>query len=275
VRALYSSVFLIAVLVASSAPCADVRFSLELTAAYTDVSYSGDAAWGWWNVGKYDVWQPSEVDEVGLVDVRLLFRGPTYTVFLAGEWYPSLQASASRTDPESGEEVHHELGADLEVYDLAIGQWFGPDDRAGVRPGVGLTYMGIDEGRNTVTDPLDAAALPADEARSRLWGVAIGADGGLEVASRLSVGGRVVIRWAEGTRKASFYPEGSDPGDPQVVRLEVSDSVSRTMFGAELGLRWEASPYVQLEGGWRYRDWQQDDGPASFNGPFVRLVVGM
>jgi len=64
---------------------------------------------------------------------------------------------------------------------------------------------------------------------------------------------------------------GSDPENPSWVDL--SDDTERAMWGVDLGVRWEAGRVVRLDGGWRYRDWQHDGGPASFSGPFVRLVV--
>jgi hypothetical protein len=43
------------------------------------------------------------------------------------------------------------------------------------------------------------------------------------------------------------------------------------MFGGEIGVLWAWTRHLEVAGGWRYRDWTHDDGPASFNGPFVRL----
>ena len=76
--------------------------------------------------------------------------------------------------------------------------------------------------------------------------------------------------WATGDRKATFTPEESDdlPGTTQV---KASDSVDQFMWGAELGVLWQASRHVGLEGGWRYRDWTHSNGPASFDGLFLRL----
>jgi hypothetical protein len=45
------------------------------------------------------------------------------------------------------------------------------------------------------------------------------------------------------------------------------------MLGAELGLRLEAMDGLLIEAGWRYRDWSLDEGPATFDGPFARLIL--
>jgi hypothetical protein len=71
-----------------------------------------------------------------------------------------------------------------------------------------------------------------------------------------------------------LVPAPVTPGEPVVDRVKVEDDTSRAMYGVELGLRWLALHGVELEAGWRYRDWEYDDGPTSFEGPFLRLRVG-
>jgi hypothetical protein len=46
------------------------------------------------------------------------------------------------------------------------------------------------------------------------------------------------------------------------------------MWGADLGLRWTASPEVAVEAGYRLRDWSLDDGPASYSGLYLKAVFG-
>lgn len=81
----------------------------------------------------------------------------------------------------------------------------------------------------------------------------------------------MAIRWAEGDRDARVYSDGSD-GSP-VGTAELSDDISRTMYGVDLGVRWLPISRFALEGGWWYRDWRRDSGPASLNGPYLRAIA--
>lgn len=271
---LRSSCFVAAVvlLIAAVASAGDLQTTIELTGAYTAISYADSSDWGWWNPGKYDDWQTGEDKEFGLAEARLVLSDPTYSVFLNFERYPTLEAAGSRTDGETGEEIFHELTTEFEAYDLALAQWFGNEAGVGVMPSVGVTYMRINETRE-VHIPIGIVGGYSDQAASRLWGILLGADWGARLAPRLLLSGRVVLRWGWGDRKATISTVGSGPWGPVVVEAQLSDNVSRAMWGADLGLRWGATRHFQLEGGWRYRDWQYDDGPASFNGPYLRFVV--
>lgn len=256
------------ILVPRVGPCNDTVTFLELTGANSTISYSDEAAWGWWNVSKYDEWRPEESTEFGVVGARMMVVGTTYGVFVDGEWYQTLQAAGSFTDPDSGEQVHHDLTADIEVYDLAFTQWFGANPDSGLRSWFGVTHMRIDETRTAESD----GGTRSVNAASRLWGLGLGADGHLRVGNRLGLSARLAFRWAEGDRDARVYSDGSD-GSP-VVTVELSDDTSRTMYGVDLGVRWLPIWNLALEAGWWYRDWQRDGGPARFNGPYFRVIAG-
>ena len=55
---------------------------------------------------------------------------------------------------------------------------------------------------------------------------------------------------------------------------KLTDDTSRTMYGVELGVRWTPVVWLAVEGGWWYRDWSVDDGPATYDGPFLRVAFG-
>jgi hypothetical protein len=246
----------------------ETKFSLELTAADTLTSYSDDAAWGWWNQDKYSSWLAESEDETQLVEGRLLFVGDTYTVFFAAERYPTLQASGLH----AGTAQQHGLTTKLEVYDLVIAQWFRGSGRTGIFPWAGLTRMRIREIRTTYNVQDLSPVESEDLAKSYLWGVAAGADGELWINNRFGISGRVLLRWAKGDRKGTQHVEAEE-GEDDFIPVDFSDSTKRAMYGADLGLRMVAYRGIELEGGWRYRDWQHDSGLASFSGPYLRLRV--
>jgi hypothetical protein len=241
----------------------DTKFSLELTAADIKTTYSDEAAWGWWNQDKYSGWQAESEDETQLVEGRLLFIGDTYTIFFAAERYPIMQASGLH----AGTDQQHGLTTKLEVFDLVIAQWFKGSGRTGIFPWAGLTRMRIREMRTLFTE---AGQGPVDDAKSYLWGVAAGADGERWLNHRFGISGRVLLRWAKGDREGTQHVE-SEEGEGDLMAVDFSDSTKRAMYGADLGLRMVAYRGVELEGGWRYRDWQHDSGLASFSGPYLRL----
>jgi hypothetical protein len=264
IRSLWLASLMLA-LAGGSAGAGDLRTTIELTGAYTTPSSAKDSTWGWWDPAKYDDWETIETSEFHLADARLLFSGTTYSIIAGGEWYPDLEATASRTDGDTGNEIHDDLTASFRAYDLAIAQFYGRADRTGWMPWFGATMMEIDETRSS----MDSAT---DRADSRLWGVVVGADVGGRVVPRLLVSGRVVARWGRGSRDATIAAPEPAAADPTTTSVDLSDSVDQFMWGVDLGLRWAAVETLHLEGGWRYRDWSYDGGPASFNGPYVRLV---
>jgi hypothetical protein len=259
---------LFVVVAASSGEAAGRQVVVELTVADLDPSSSSSSTWGWWNPSKYDEWTTDNGSNLGLADARLLVSGSDYTVLLAGEWYPKLEATGSFEDPQSGEVVVDELSWKVEAYDLGIGQYFGRDRRTGVMPWVGATYIRISEELAHVSGPGSGSDGLRDTSSAGLWGVVAGADAGIQVLSVLDVTGRFLFRWASGTRKAVL-----EVGDPPGGTAEVSDSTDITMWGLDLGVRWHASKAVMVEGGWRYRDWTLSGGPASYGGPFVKAIV--
>jgi len=256
-------------LVAGGADAGELQTTIELTGAFTTISYANSSDWGWWNPEKYDEWQTGEDQEFGLAEARLLFSGVTYTVLFNLERYPTLEAAASRTDSVTGEEINHEITTEFKAYDLALAQWFGDKAGVGVMPLVGVTYMRISETRSAV----DELGNGKNQAASRLWGVVLGADWGARLAPRLVLSGRVVFRKGWGDRDATIPTIGPELEEQAAADVQLTDDVSRAMWGADLGLRWAATRRLQLDGGWRYRDWQYDDGPASFSGPYLRLVL--
>ena len=243
---------------------------VELTVAETTATPSDNPAWGWWNAARYDPWQPVEEDETGVVGARLALRGEGYTVLLAGEWYPTAHASGAWVDPAAGP-VTDTLSIGLEVYDLALGQELSLGADAGVMPWVGLTYMLIEETRESSIAP---TGQPIENADTTLWGAALGLDGEFPwfTASPAPCVSRRV--GARAPARRGWCQRRSPPASPWSSRVKVEDDTSRAMYGVELGLRWLALHGVELEAGWRYRDWEYDDGPTSFEGPFLRLRVG-
>jgi hypothetical protein len=188
-------------------------------------------------------------------------------VVLAGEWYPTLEADGSFTDPGTGAVTDQSLSFETEAYDLGYGRWLGRDRSSGILPWIGVTYLRINERRTTLGDGLPGTGDRTERADADLWGVVAGADASITVWRSLDVVGRLLYRWATGTRTAQVVPP--DGGDGTV---EISDSIDVQMWGAEVGVRWRATPRFRLEGGWRLRDQTLDGGPASFSGPQVKLA---
>jgi hypothetical protein len=265
-------ILLIVVLGAGSGLCSDSRVTLELVGASQGPSVSSGSNWGWWNPDKYtDGWDPDESSSFGLADARLLVAGASYTVILEGEWYPNLDATGDFPAPDSASSVTQELTLKTGIYDLGLGRWFGRDDRNGVLPWIGATYMDINESLTTNAPSDSSYPEGTDNASSGLWGVVVGADGSITVWQSLDVTGRLLFRWATGTRKATISsqdPGGGDDGGS----VEVSDSIDHMMWGLDVGVRWHATRRFALELGWRLRDRTLDDGPASFGGPQIKLA---
>ncbi len=250
----------------------DQPVSFEITWAQTSVDYSDEAAWGFWNINKYDSWLTPDEDESDVSELRFIIPGRTTTTFFAVERLPTILATGVPSETAAPEQ--HLLTAKLVTYDLALGQWFKPGDSLGLFPWAGVTSIRIEETRSPVAGSQQTLVRPADKAKSSLWGVAVGLDGELSLSQRLVASGRVVVRWAKGPREGRLHLDSTD-GEQQVTTVTLSDSTKRAMYGAELGLRWTANQSFSFEGGWRYRDWQHDGGPAAFDGPYVRLIVDL
>ena len=243
---------------------------VELTAANTGFSSADDAVWGWWNPSKYDQWTASEDDQFGLAEARLEMAGKTYAFILGIELYPTIEALGILTDPDGEETSSTQISTNIKIFDLGYGQNFQTGSNFKLKPWLGLTHIRINEDRILVEDPTGSAS---DQADSRLWGFVVGAEGKLSVSQRWSITGRAVVRWARGDRDTVIQLTGTvDP--PLASDANLSDKVTRAMWGADLGARWKASDSLDLEGGWRYRDWHYDDGPGSFSGPYLRLALG-
>jgi len=246
----------------------DAPIVIELTGAYTSASFSDSSTWGWFNPSKYDSWQPSEQDEFGLAAARLVFDHPTYPVMLGGEWYPELQAQGTVAPSADGQGYSDQIWGDIQAYDLALGQHYGNVQRPRITPWFGATYIRINENLNRTYDGGDPSNPEYSSAESGLWGVMGGADAEIPVSPGWYAVGTVVIRWARGSRDATTNAES-----PQPTTVTQSDDTSVTMWGTELGVRWDSTRNFHVAAGWRYRDWTYDDGPASFSGPFLRLGV--
>ncbi len=252
--------------VATCGPAAAGSFGLELTGAEQGFSPAGGAAWGFWEPGKYAGWWQTADDGLGLVGGRAVFGGDDYTVFFAAELYPELEGAG--TVP-GGDPTGDELRLEIEVYDLVIAQTWEVADGVRLTPWAGPTRILIEEDRRPAGDP----SAEADRARSRLWGAAVGADVAVRLTPRLELTGRLAARWAQGDRDAHVATDGGD--DPAVGSAAVSDTVTRVMYGAEAGLRGRIVRAVHLEGGWRYRSWDERDGPGAFDGAYLRLILGL
>lgn len=257
----------VAVLAAGSWGSAqDEGFSLELTGSSPSFTFSESAAWGWWDPPKYANWAPTADDGFDLVEGRALLTGETYSVVFTYEQGPRLRGAGDVEANSGTSSAHAELTTDIEIYDLAIAQAFGHGERIAVMPWFGATRIAIDERR------VVSGQTGADFANSSLWGVAAGADALLKVAPRWALSGRVTFRWAAGTRDSHVrVPEYG----PQLGTVAASDDITRVMYGGELGARWIATSWCNVEGGWRVRDWRRHDGPGSFDGPYLRLVLGL
>jgi hypothetical protein len=241
---------------------------LEIGVAKLGPSSSSSATWGWWNPGKYDEWTAETASELELSDLRLRFSGKTYTVVLEGEWLPTLEAGGRSDQAFTTDELVQDLSFETSVYDLGFGQWFGKNRRTGVLPWIGATYMRLRERRTTILPPGSNPAEVTDGASANLWGVVIGADGSYRIWSTLDLTGRLLLRWATGTRNAQIASQ--DPGGDGTA--EVSDSVDAGMWGLDIGVRWNATKLFWLEAGWRYRDQTYDGGPATYGGPQIKAA---
>jgi hypothetical protein len=256
-------------------PGAAQPFEVEVTAGPSDASFASGAQWGWWSPGKYAGWTGEMDDGFELVEGRMTLPGKEYSVFVAAERVPEarLLASTGPVGDGPGEEVA--VSVEIEAYDLALAEHYALGDATRLSVWLGATYLQIDERR--VTWPADGSAGDAvpEDAASRLWGVAGGADLVYPISDRLSLSGRVIGRWARGKRRARMLPPDLGQGETESARVELSDSTSRSMLGAEGGLAWTVSPMLRVEGGWRLRDWRLDDGPLAVDGPFVRVMLDL
>lgn len=262
--------WVVVVLVAIPAVGADSLVTVELAVADLSPSVPTDADWGWWTPAKYsDDWNPDTASSFGFVEARMLVEGSGYTVLLGGEWYPNLEATGSYGPAPTGDRVAQELTLKSAIYDLGLGMRLGRDRRNGTTPWIGVTYMDLSE--ELITTPADGTDAYAERATAGLWGVAAGIDGSLTVWRSIDVTGRLLLRWATGTRNAWIRP--ADPGGGG-GEVKVSDSIDHFMWGLDLGFRWTATRSVALEIGWRLRDRTLDSGPARFGGPQLKAVIG-
>jgi len=252
--------------------CADRNIVFEVAVANISPSSSASADWGWWVPSKYDEWTADDSADFGLADVRLLVSGGSYTAILDGEWYPTLEAVGSADLGPGEDELVQDLTLKNSVYDLGIGRRLGDADRWGVMPWIGVTYMQLRENRTTVPPPGSSDPGTAERADSDLWGVVVGADASTRVWRSLDLTGRVLLRWAGGTRTAQVSPEDPGTGGSAGGTVEVSDSIDVGMWGVDLGLRWSASRSFWVELGWRYRDETYDGGPATYGGPQIKAA---
>jgi hypothetical protein len=265
-------VCVVMMLVVGPAQADDTRVVVELSVADTSPSVPSGANWGWWDPSKYPgSWTPETDSSLGIADARILMSNRTYTVILSGEWYPELDAYGEVDADDGGDPLVQELTMKSAMYDLGLGMWLGRDPRNGAMPWIGATYMDISEER-TSTPPVDSGlATSTERANAGLWGVAAGADASVTVWSSLDLCGRLLFRWASGTRDA--WIQAPDPGGGGSGEVKVSDSIDHFMWGLDLGLRWHATRRVRLEAGWRFRDRSLDDGPASFSGPQLKAAI--
>lgn len=260
-------VVVIGVFAARSGFAGEPGVTVDIAFANLGPSSSSGADWGWWNPGKYDEWDFDDSAEFMLADARLQVSGSTYTIILDGEWFPTLNAVGAADLDGEGDDLVQQLSMKNSAYDLGIGQWFGEDRRTGIMPWIGATYVRISEERTTMPPPGSTAGAEINDADAGLWGVVLGADASYRIWSTLDVTGRVLLRWATGTRNATISSQ--DPGSGTV---EVSDSIDTGMWGIDLGLRWNATRAFSLEIGWRYRDQTYDHGPASYGGPQLKAA---
>jgi hypothetical protein len=245
----------------------DPNVTIDLALANLSPSSASGADWGWWNPGKYDVWAADDGADFAIAGARLLVASTTYTIVLDGEWYPTLNAVGTSVPGGGEDDIVQQLSLKNSAYDLGIGQWFGEDRRTGIMPWAGATYMRISEGRTTAPPPGSTDPAANESADAGLWGVVVGADASYRVWSSLDLTGRVLVRWATGTRNATITAE-----EPGTGTAEVSDSIDAGMWGIDLGLRWNATRAFSLEIGWRYRDQTWDRGPASYGGPQLKAA---
>ncbi len=247
--------------------CGEPGVAFDIAFANLSPSVPSGADWGWWNPGKYDEWAFDDGADFAIADARLLVAGKTYTAILGGEWFPTLNAVGTAAPGGEEDDIVQPLSLANSAYDLGIGQWFGGDHRTGIMPWVGVSYMRISEDRTTAPPPGSSDDSITENAAADLWGVVVGADGSYRIWSTLDVTGRVLVRWATGTRTARVSPQ-----DPGTGTVEVSDSIDTGMWGIDLGLRWNATRSFWLEIGWRYRDQSYDGGPATYGGPQVKAA---
>lgn len=263
-------VFVIVVLAGRFSMGSDERVVMELSVANQSPSVPSSANWGWWNPSKYPgSWDPDEDASFGVADARMLVSNRTYTVILAGEWYPTLDAVGTYDIESSDDPVVETLSLKTSIYDLGLGMWLGKNQRNGGMPWIGVTYMDIGEQVYTTPPPDSGLVDSSKRADSGLWGVVAGVDGSITVWSSLDVTGRVLVRWATGTRRASISSQEPAGGTGDVT---VSDSIDSWMWGLDIGLRWHATRSFQIEAGWRLRDRSLDGGPATIGGPQIKAA---
>ncbi len=183
----------------------------------------------------------------------------------------------------------------VEAFDLGAEWSIRLGDHTELHPSAGLTFMRtqreiLDRSywRFPWTLPdgeqIDYHSLRNDEYREQ-FSVG-GAFGGaaLEVAlpARLALHASVLGRWGTGSAKGQWiFLNGSGRwrGDDHqyettyTVMGQGSGRRNVWMLAADLQLTWAATEWLELGGGWRWRDWGSEWQPGVIHGPFASLAV--
>jgi hypothetical protein len=160
----------------------------------------------------------------------------------------------------------------LRACDLGLRREYRLGTKWTIAPWLGASQLKIEHTSMVPAATMLGILPPADtNASERLWGLTAGLQAQTALGRSLQGTLRINYRWAEGT--ISRVETGFVPGNVVPFTSRRSVRGSREMLGADAGLRWAVSSDLQIEGGWLYRDWQEAAGPASFSGPYARLVL--
>lgn len=266
----YRIVVFVALLSVSVVAAGDEPVWIEIGGAKQSASIPSDANWGWWDPSKYTAgWTFDDGANLSFTDLRMLVEGGEYTGILAVEFYPTLEAVGSYEISGSETPMVEKLELKGSFYDLGFGQFFGRNPRNGAMPWIGLTYMDLSEKLATTPPPDSGLVAKTDRASAGLWGAVGGVDGSITAWRSVDLTGRLLYRWARGTRKGTIHPQDPSGGEGDV---KVSDSIDHSMWGFDIGLRWRGSRLWWVEAAWRVRDRTLDGGPVRYSGPQLKAA---
>jgi len=253
----------------------DARFGLDLTVGRSGLSTS--------HLGVPEGLERPDGYELGLRGVRLVARlDSSLEAFVSREvdpWYEWGSLQAHLQDGPAAESWWLER-RELETFEAGLGWQVLDRGRWTVSPRAGIIHLELD-GRPASggIDPQPGWSREFSTtatAEGSLWGVSAAVEVGWRPVQDVEGVARVGGRWATGPveRRETSIELFTVPGEPSeqtVVTLERTRTEDVAALTVELGAAWDALPWLVVEAGWQYRDWQLDQSSAATDSPYLRL----
>ncbi len=218
----------------------------------------------------------NEMDPFQLTDLCITLPLGRFQLLTRAEQTPELAKSSVGTGffDDSGDVVPFTVESRqttlMRSYDVVLARPFVLGTSGLITPSLGATYL---RGRSSLQTASGQAGEYSFSDSEGCFGVALGLRASWSLSNSTAITGDLISRWAPArTATITRFETGPQSGG-WVMPVTEQIHYSRSMFGGELGLSWQASPIFGLATGWRYRDWQFDTGPGDIHGPFVRLSI--